>query len=248
MQRGEAALGCFFRSNDSDLLEYVANLGWDFIVLDGEHGKLAGPQLGDHVRSCEVCGVPAIYRTIGPQAKDIGAALDSGVIGIQIPNIRSARDVSVSSSMLSYPSDGTRGLAPVRSNRWDITKRSSASPESRSPHILVCHVENLSIVAELDELLHNELIDVVYLGGADLAGSMQREGPWDTDVRELMVDVGQRILAAGKILGVNASSAADIKEWRALGARYITTSLETVLMIGQKAIIEPGSSARPQAS
>jgi len=37
---GQPVFGCFFRYAEPSLAEFVAMLGWDFLVFDGEHGTL----------------------------------------------------------------------------------------------------------------------------------------------------------------------------------------------------------------
>ena len=53
---GETVVGCFVRSADAGFAEYVSTAGWDFLVLDGEHGSATPDRVGDVVRACEVKG------------------------------------------------------------------------------------------------------------------------------------------------------------------------------------------------
>ncbi len=53
---GEAAFGCFVRTAEPSLIEYVALLGWDFLVFDGEHGTLQPHQVEDLCRAVEHAG------------------------------------------------------------------------------------------------------------------------------------------------------------------------------------------------
>ena len=62
LNNGETVYGAFFRTPDTSLVELQGYLGWDFLVLDGEHGTLQPRDIEDQCRACELRDITPIAR------------------------------------------------------------------------------------------------------------------------------------------------------------------------------------------
>jgi 4-hydroxy-2-oxoheptanedioate aldolase len=82
---GETVYGCFIRYPDPGLAELVALQGFDFLVLDGEHGTMEPRECENMVRGAEVRGVTPLVRVPANESPVILRFLDTGAQGVQIP-------------------------------------------------------------------------------------------------------------------------------------------------------------------
>ena len=93
LNNGETVYGAFFRTPDNSLIELQGYLGWDFLVLDGEHGTLQPRDVEDQCRACELHGVTPIARATTNEQSIILRFMDTGVQGAlhQVPAARPTR-------------------------------------------------------------------------------------------------------------------------------------------------------------
>src|SRR6185312_2149993 len=82
---GEPAFGCFVRTAEPQLSEYVAMLGWDFLVFDAEHGSLQPREVEDLCRAIEPRGTTPMVRVTTNDAPTILRFLDTGAHGVHVP-------------------------------------------------------------------------------------------------------------------------------------------------------------------
>ena len=122
---GEPAFGAFVRTAEPSLIEYVALLGWDFLVFDAEHGTLQPSQVEDLCRAIEPRGVTPMVRVTTNDPPTILRYLDTGAHGAHIPWVNSAAEAeravqSVKYSPARHPRAGRQpgvGMGPSRAAR-----------------------------------------------------------------------------------------------------------------------------------
>jgi len=115
---GETVVGCFLRYPVGTLAEFVALAGWDFIVLDAEHGSLQPPDVEDLSRACELHGVTPIVRVTSNDRPTILRFLDAGAHGMYEPWVDSGEAAEAAVQAAKYQPRGTRGLAATRAARF----------------------------------------------------------------------------------------------------------------------------------
>ena len=111
---GETVLGCFLRYPDPSLAEFVALMGWDFLMFDGEHGVMEPADCENLVRAAELRDVTPIARVPTNQPHVILRMLDTGVGGIHVPWVNSGAEAEAAVQAIKYGPRGMRGLAGVR--------------------------------------------------------------------------------------------------------------------------------------
>ena len=96
---------------------------------------------------------------------------------------------------------------------------------------LITQVESVKGVEALDDILKVEGVDVVFMGPADLAGSMGHLGnPGHPEVKKTVENCLKKIVAAKKVPGVLTSSPALIDDYTKMGARMIGVGLDTIIL------------------
>ena len=234
---GEAAFGCFVRTPEASLIEYVAMLGWDFLVFDAEHGTLQPRDVEDLCRAVEPRGTTPIVRVTTNDAPTILRFLDTGAHGLHVPWVNSAAEVERAVRSVKYTPRGIRGLAGSRASEWGINEPiGEYVKRANRETLVVIHIETQDAVDAIDEYIGIDGVDVLFLGPTDLSQSLGHPGDLKhPDVLRAMDRVADAVVGSGKTLGIYAGTVDMTKEWLDRGARYFTTSLEPFLRDGMRA-------------
>ena len=234
---GEAAFGCFVRTPEPSLIEYVAMLGWDFLVFDAEHGTLQPGEVEDLCRAVEPRGTTPIVRVTTNDPPTILRFLDTGVHGVHVPWVNSAAEVERAVQSVKYTPRGIRGLAGSRASEWGINEPiGEYVKRANRETLVVIHIETQDAVDAIDAYLAVDGVDVLFIGPTDLSQSLGHPGDLKhPDVLRAMDRVADAVVGSGKTLGLYAGTVDMTKEWLDRGARYFTTSLEPFLRDGMRA-------------
>ena len=239
LKAGECVYGCFFRSPDAALVEFMGYQGWDFLVLDAEHGSLEPGSIENLVRAAELRGVTPIVRVTANQQPVLLRFLDVGAQGVHVPWVNSGEEAESALRSIKYPPRGSRGLAGVRPSTF---AQEMSLPEyvscANTETLVILQAESEEAVDNLDAILAVPDLDVLFLGRTDLSSSMGYPGQTSHPKVQAVVDraVG-RILQSEVALGVVVPTAEQAVAWRERGARYIATTFEGVLAPACKAFL-----------
>ena len=151
--------------------ETLAQGGFDFILLDGEHSPVNVDVVGSLLSGTDLAGTPVIYRVRSNSDDLIRAALDAGVAGVMVPMINSASDARRAVAAAKYPPLGHRGIGPWRASNYYADYLTCVA-ESNSATSVVLQIESAAAVEAVNEIAAVESVDVLYVGPADLAASM----------------------------------------------------------------------------
>ena len=237
---GQPVFGCFLRYAEPSLAEYVALLGWDFLVFDGEHGTLQPRDLEDLCRALELRGVTPLARVTTNQPHIILRFLDSGIHGVHVPWVNTPQGVEQAVRSVKYAPRGQRGLAGTRASEWGLSEPLGAYVERANREtMVVVHIETQDAVDAIEEYVAIDGVDVLFLGPTDLSQSLGHPGnPGHPDVIAAMERVARVVVPSDKVLGIYAGTAAMTREWLEQGARYFTTGLEVFLREGMTAHLD----------
>ena len=234
---GEAVFGCFVRTAEPSLIEYVGMLGWDFLVFDAEHGTLQPADVESLCRAVEPRGTTPIVRVTTNDPPTILRFLDTGAHGIHVPWVNSAAEVERAVRSVKYTPRGIRGLAGSRASEWGLREPIAEYVERANRETLVViHIETQDAVDAIDAYLAIDGVDVLFLGPTDLSQSLGHPGDLKhPDVLAALDRVADAVVRSEKTLGIYAGSVDMTKQWLDRGARYFTTSLEPFLRDGMTA-------------
>lgn len=231
LRNGEVVVGCFVAYADANLVEHMALLGWDFLVLDGEHGPLGAADFHDLSRAAELRGTTPVARVASNQPHLVLQALDSGAHGVQVPWVNSAEEAAAVVRAAKYVPEGNRGLAGVRAADWGLTEPlGDYIVRANRETLVVVHVETAAAVDAVAEMTGVDGVDVIFIGPSDLSHSLGVAGRLDHPLmRDALDRIADAVVGSGKALGIMAKSPAMAAEWRERGATYITTSLDALI-------------------
>ena len=236
-EAGERLLGVLLRMPGEELVEMAAVAGFDFVLVDCEHGPADVVALRQHMAVAAVHGVPVVVRVGENDAGMILRALDQGAEGILAPHVDSAAEARALVSAAHYPPIGTRGFATYsRAGRFGQTDAAAHRDWFLANTLVLGMIESPTGVAAAQEIVGTPGLDGVMIGPADLAAA---SGPADLPLQQATTRVNEAIAAGGKlrmdIVGTTEAAAAAFVD----GAQLVVYNLAFTLMAHLKGLLAP---------
>jgi 4-hydroxy-2-oxoheptanedioate aldolase len=240
IQSRRPALGCSLMFPSPQLVEMLGHAGFDWVLLDCEHGSLSGADVEVMAMAADAVGITAIARPRSNTTADIQSVLDRGVAGVQIPHIDTAGDAVRAVAAVKFGPGAGRGLAAgTRPDRWGLGAKMPDFVEQANAASLVCvQLESETAIANAGEILRVPGIDVFFIGPSDLSQSMGHPGnPKAPPVARAIKDTLALIRDAGQAPGMPAT-AESLAEVLGSGCLYIYTHLPRLLGAGAAAFLK----------
>ena len=87
VHKGESVFGTLLPVPSPEVVEILGLAGYDFLMLDMEHGPITVDVLGGLVRACRAVGLVPMTRVPEDHPKTILRALDVGCVGVMVPQV-----------------------------------------------------------------------------------------------------------------------------------------------------------------
>jgi 4-hydroxy-2-oxoheptanedioate aldolase len=168
---GGSIFGTWVALANTNSAEIVANAGYDFVVIDTQHGGIAANDILPLIQIFDGKGVPALVRVTWTDQAQIMRALDLGAAGVVVPMVSTPEQAKLAGEACRYPPKGIRSFGPVR--RYYSTDGSPADP------ICLVMVETAQALDNLEAIASTPNVDGILIGPMDLAlsvGFSQAEG------------------------------------------------------------------------
>jgi len=240
LKAGEPVFGVSVMIPSPQIVEMVAAAGFDWVLLDCEHGTLTLESVELMAMAAEASGITAIARPVSRSAEHILQVLDRGVMGVQVPHVNTAADAREVLAAVKYHPVGKRGLAAgTRSAVYDsIGTLADYVKAANESTLIAIQLEDKEAIDNIDELLKVEGIDVFFIGPSDLSQSMGHPGnPKAPPVAEAIESSFRKMVAARRTPGTPAT-AENVRETIDKGVRYIYTHLPRLLSSSAKAYLK----------
>jgi 4-hydroxy-2-oxoheptanedioate aldolase len=235
LRRGQPVLGILSAVAASSIAEMIGLAGFDFYMLDGEHGPVTPAQAAGVVRACESVKMTPLVRVGQKEPKLVLQYLDAGMMGIMMPGLESAGDVEMLVSAAKYPPLGKRGLGIVRAADYWMGTVSIADyiTLANQQTLLLPQFEDVALLERLPEMVAVKGIDGIVIGPLDLSLSMgYREGPSHPEVQAVIDQAIHIIREAGLWVGITANSGQAARAQIERGAQLILITLSQLLKSG----------------
>ncbi|MFZ5814415.1 MAG: HpcH/HpaI aldolase family protein [Bacillota bacterium] len=231
LQEGRPLAGLFVGITAPALVEMAGFAGFDFVIIDNEHGPAGIETTENMIRAAKAAGIVPLVRVSGANVQEILRTLDVGASGIQVPQVNTAEQCRLVVEAAKYPPLGNRGVAfSTRAAGWGFFGGPAHLTGSNEKTVVVTHIETGLAVQNLDEMLAVKGIDVMFIGPNDLSVSLGYAGNYNhPDVQAIIADCIRRIAAAGVIPGILATNPDEFHKYAALGARYMPCTVNGLL-------------------
>lgn len=220
-------LGIFSKTTDSNFVEAAGLGGLDFIILDKEHGPVNNEIIHHHVRAATVSNLKSIIRVRECNEAEIGAALDSGASGVQVPNISSVAEAKKAIEAARFAPNGSRGVCRfVRDANFGDKPKQVYFKEANSK-MLILQVEGKEGINNIDAIIALKNFDVLFIGPYDLSQSLGIPGEVDHPmIFELCKSLTEKASHANLKLGVFVDNFSQAEKYKKVGFEYIAYAVD----------------------
>lgn len=180
------------------LVEMLGKIGFDAVMLEGEHAPLSETLILDLVRAAEIADVTAVIRLRNIEFDRIGRLLDLGIQGIHATHIRSKVEAEHLVRCAKYPPLGERGFGRfARANGFGLAAEASALRDGNEAVALTIAIEDAQGAGNIAEICTVDGIDSIVIGPSDLAASLGVPGDYSNPLfRETLARVRNTIAAS----------------------------------------------------
>jgi 4-hydroxy-2-oxoheptanedioate aldolase len=232
MTAQRALIGLLQAQPNVVLAEMAAMCGYDFLMLDDEHGVF-GP--GDHVKTLQAVGrseMAVLVRLSGHDTQALARYLDLGVDGIVVPNVTTPEQAIALVRAMSYPPSGTRGFGASlhRGTRYglDLAEHLRAPRAGAS---LIVIIESAKGVANVEDIFAIGGVDGAIVGPWDLSADLGCMGNFSDPIyAEALTRVERAASTHGKVLGTAPHPAYSAETLLARGHRLLIAGADMPLM------------------
>ena len=172
LREGQPKLGLFLNSHSPTVAEQLAHSGYDWLLVDTQHGPMGFQDLSAMLAGISSGGAKSMVRVAGYHDRGgIQQSLDLGTDGVLVPYINTAEEARQAVSCARYPTAGTRSVYfPQRSmNKAGLLGYAGKANEN---NIVALQVETADCIKNIDEIAAVPGVDMLFLGQNDLCMSM----------------------------------------------------------------------------
>ncbi|ABD55083.1 HpcH/HpaI aldolase family protein [Jannaschia sp. CCS1] len=241
LARGELQRGLWLNLPGAVPAEMAGNAGFDWCLIDGEHGPWDPSGIRDQLIALAATPTPAVLRV--PVAEDwiIKQALDLGAQTLLIPMVNSAQEAEAIVRACRYPPEGTRGMGAMAARVGGFGAISEYPATANDQICVLVQAESRAALDNLDAITAVEGVDGVFIGPADLGADMgYRDDLGNGELWTLIEDGIGTIRAGGKAAGILVSGAGMEARMRAAGVTFMGCGGDAgVLQAGLTALARP---------
>jgi 2-keto-3-deoxy-L-rhamnonate aldolase RhmA len=240
IRSGETLFGTFLGLASPIAAEICARAGFDWVIVDLEHGSGTESDLLTSLLAIGTTGTAAMVRPQSAERLRIGRALDLGAHGMMIPRVDVAEQAREAISFMRYPPDGVRGLA-LSTRGAGLGERAHADVRGINDHLVgIIQIESASAVEHADEIAELDGADVLFVGPTDLSHSLGVPGQFTSPVYLAAIDrVVSAANGAGKATGILLRDVSTLPRHLELGFRFIALGSDDAFVAqGARAMVQ----------
>lgn len=211
--------------------ELLAGAGFDWLLIDGEHGPNSIPTILQQVQTIgNRCSV--VVRPPVGEVWMIKQLLDLGVQTILVPMIESAAHAAEMAKAMHYPPKGIRGVGAAVARASDFGRVADYLTTANDQTCLLLQVESRAGLAALPEILQLQEVDGVFIGPADLAADMGYPG--NAGAPEVQAAIDQAIadiVDSGKSAGILTFDPQTAARYRSMGVTFLGVGGDVGLLV-----------------
>ena len=239
LQAGQPVFGSMITFPSAPVVEMLGFLGYDWVLIDNEHGSITVDLAEDLIRAAEFAGTAPIVRPVGNRPEIIAPFLDRGAWGVQVPHINTAEEARAAVSAVKYYPEGERGLfSRGRPADYGFSGNTPEYVAAANRNTLVClMLEEVEAIANIPELVQVPGVDVYFIGAGDLSQSMGYPGQQTHPEVQALVEQGVRQIAAAGITAGCSCPDNLVPHYLELGARYFHNTVNGLLQSASAAYL-----------
>lgn len=234
LEAGDVALGMSVRlSRSADVARIAKTTGHDFIFIDIQHSLFNLETIGHLAQTALAIGVAPVVRVRSVNDPDVSLLLDNGVTGIVFPDVNNAADARKAVDTARFAPIGKRSVSggyPIFDFR--SMPLSESVPLLNEATLVVCMIETVEGLNNVEEIAAVDGIDVLHVGANDLLANMGKPGRFDDPE---IVAAQERVISVARTNGKHAGCGGnrDIErqaQFIRKGAQFVTTQTDIAFL------------------
>ncbi len=231
LKAGRKQFGCWLNLADSIGAEIVGRAGFDWVLVDAEHGPNGIRDVTTQLQALEGLNTSGIVRVPIGETWIIKQVLDAGAQSLLIPIVESAQEAQKHVDAVRYPPNGNRGVGAFVARAAQFGTLTDYLTSADEQICLIVQLETKAGLEALDDMLAIDGIDGVFVGPSDLAADMGFLGnPKSPQVQKAIANALTRISASGKAAGILSLDDSDTKKYLEHGARMVGVASDVLTL------------------
>ena len=232
LKAGKTVIGTFVQIGHPDITEMLSHAGFDWLLLDGEHGPFGIETMLTMLQAMSGTQTVPIIRVPWNDPVYIKRTLDIGAYGLLIPLVSSKEEAEDAVRSVRYPPRGIRGVGPIRASRYYLDFKEYIATVDKELLVMV-QIETKEAVENAEAIISVEGIDAYFIGPMDLSAALGHMGdanhPEVTDAISHVLAVGKK---AQKVAATYAFSVEDLQKKVEQGFQLISFGSASRLLMG----------------
>jgi 4-hydroxy-2-oxoheptanedioate aldolase len=231
LRKKQPVFGTFVKINEPRLIESFGRAGFDYVILDAEHGTYNFHELENVIRAADIVNMSTIVRVPDCTEYSILHGLDVGAGGVQVPSLRDINIAKFGAQFSKYYPRGIRGMCmDQRSADYGFNKPQDYFKYANDNTLLVYQVETKEMVDQIEEFCRIDLVDVVFIGPGDLSQSLGKPGQMNApEVEDAIKHICKVCLEHKKIVGTIVMDPSGFRKYLDMGMLYMSISTDMIL-------------------
>ena len=222
---GERLIGTWTCMRSHAAIELLAELPFDFVVLDLQHGELSLQDVLEIAPVFRSAHAVPVVRMLDHSPANIGRILDFGIENVIVPTVNTAATARNCVEASAYPPAGFRSFGAFRASHYGLLETSTAPSGDR---MMGVQIETAEAVRNLDTILATPNLGLAFLGPYDLRVSMGL--PSFDALQPTVKMIVDRCRIHGVPFGTMAVTLEDARRWLELGAQFISVGVDLEIL------------------
>lgn len=222
-----AVIGPFSKTSDPAFIECMGFAGFDFVIIDMEHGPITVEKAQDLIRAAQLSNILPIVRIKENNLSLAGEVLDIGAGGVQIPQVNSVKNIEELLKAVKFYPEGNRGICKyVRAAKYSSTDKKEYFKKSNESLVII-QLEGAEGLNNLDDILQIKGYDILFIGPYDLSQSLGVPGDINHPaIEKKILEIIKKCEEKNIIVGNFVDTIAEAKRFLKLGVKYISLSVD----------------------
>lgn len=229
--RGDGvAVGSWLSLGSPASAERMAQVGWDWLVVDVEHSQVGFDAMVNCFRAIQLGGATPMARVPWNDTIWIQRTLDAGALGLVVPMVNSPEEAAMAVSNMKYATQGIRSYGGSRVSGYIEGDYRTWIAGNLAIMVMI---ETVQAVEQAEAIMAVEGVVGCFIGPADLALSMgvslQDTGP-GTDHEAAVLAVLKAAKKVGKAAGKHCASAEEVSLRIQQGFQFLALSSDVGML------------------
>ena len=232
----EHTIGVFQVLGDASIAEIIGYAGFDYVLIDTEHGPFEIQAAQEYIRAAKLAGTTPLARVKDSSRNSILKMLDVGAQGLVIPHLHKVDEIKQVVEYGKYYLIGDRGFGATSGNTFltaDYTKQGMLElfKIHNQETLIIPQCETKESLENIEEIVKVDGVDGIFIGPYDLSVSLGVPGEVEGPVIKAAI---QRVVAAAQAAGKFTISYTDrvpaISDIYEMGVDSVTYSSDASIL------------------